>query len=376
ARAERRIAVTNADIAWIKACQAVDAIKPGTSDSQAKVSAAEQAREEARKTLESARDALAKDATSYSPVGTIYPTSSTGRRLALARWVASRDNPLTARVAINHLWMRHFGTPLVPTVFDFGLNGKGPTHPALLDWLAVEFMDRGWSMKAIHRLIVTSRAYRLRSSADGSTENLAKDPENRYLWRMNPRRMEAEVVRDNLLAAAGTLDPTIGGPDIDTKDGLTSRRRSLYFRHAKEKRVLFLRLFDSANATSCYRRTESVVPQQALALANSQVSREQARILASELGKPLGTEPTPTSNASFVTLAFERILGRSPTSDERNACEGYLAEQSRRLADATKLTRFTSGQAATVKPSSAPAQRAREDLVHVLFNHNDFVTIR
>src|SRR5262249_26294132 len=104
-------------------------------------------------------------------------TTSSGRRLALARWIAGRDNPLTARVAINHIWLRHFGAPIVPTVFDFGLNGRPPTHRALLDWLAVTFMEQGWGMKAVHRLIVTSNAYRMQSSASGPDDaNLALDP--------------------------------------------------------------------------------------------------------------------------------------------------------------------------------------------------------
>ncbi|MBL8223469.1 MAG: DUF1553 domain-containing protein, partial [Bryobacterales bacterium] len=101
----------------------------------------------------------------YTTFGPVYPAQSTGRRLALARWIASPDNPLTARVAVNHIWMRHFGEPIVPSVFDFGRNGKPPSHPELLDWLATEFMRSGWSMKAIHRLIVTSNTYRMRSTA-------------------------------------------------------------------------------------------------------------------------------------------------------------------------------------------------------------------
>jgi hypothetical protein len=156
------------------------------------------------------------------------PPTSTGRRLALARWIADRNNPLTARVAVNHVWLRHFGKPLVPTVANFGLGGKPPTHPELLDWLTMHFADDGWSMKKLHRLVVTSHTYRLGSQT--VAESQKKDPENRWLWRMEPRRMEAEVVRDSLLAAAGDLDRTIGGPPLDEKLGQTSHRRSLYFR--------------------------------------------------------------------------------------------------------------------------------------------------
>src|SRR5262249_15159488 len=162
----------------------------------------------------------------YTPLVKLDPATSTGRRLALARWIADRNNPLTARVAVNHVWMRHFGRPLVPTVANFGLNGQTPTHPELLDWLAVEFAEGGWSMKKPHRLIVTSDAYRLSSRSDGPAAKA--DPDNRYLWRANPRRMEGEAVRDSLLAVAGQLDLTMGGPILDEKLGLTSRRRSVY----------------------------------------------------------------------------------------------------------------------------------------------------
>src|SRR5207249_3530795 len=125
-----------------------------------------------------------------------YPDRSTGRRLAFARWLTGRDNPLTARVAVNHVWNRHFGQALVPTVHDFGRNGRPPSHPALLDWLAAEFMDRGWSMKELHRLIVTSNTYRQASTPDAS--NAALDRDNKYLWRYPPHRLEAEAVRDSL----------------------------------------------------------------------------------------------------------------------------------------------------------------------------------
>src|SRR5262249_18036599 len=123
-----------------------------------------------------------------------YPHTSSGRRLALAKWIADRDNPLTARVAMNHLWLRHFGAAIVPSVFDFGRNGQRPTHPALLDWLATEFMLHNWSMKHMHRLMVTSAVYRMDVQSDPT--NASRDPDNCYLWRGNTRRMEAEAVRD------------------------------------------------------------------------------------------------------------------------------------------------------------------------------------
>src|SRR5262249_21542496 len=158
------------------------------------------------------------------------------------------------RVAVNHIWMRHFGRPLVATVANFGLAGQKPTHPELLDWLAVEFMEHGWSMKHLHRLLVTSDAYRLGSQDDAALRSV--DPDNRWYGRMNPRRMEAEVVRDSVLAVAGQLDPALGGPILDEKLGQTSHRRSVYFRFNTEYRVQFLDQFDVASPSECYERRE------------------------------------------------------------------------------------------------------------------------
>src|SRR5262249_31594591 len=143
----------------------------------------------ARQAVQSARAAVARLSRDYTSLTPVYPATSTGRRLALARWMVARENPLAARGIVNHVWMRHSGRPLVESVFDFGLNGKPPSHPELLDWLAVELMDRGWSLKAIHRRIVTSAAYRLQSSGAPGDSNAAIDPRNVYLWRMNPRRL-------------------------------------------------------------------------------------------------------------------------------------------------------------------------------------------
>src|SRR5262249_49348568 len=197
--------------------------------------------------------------------------------------------------------------------------------------------------------------------------NLNRAPANIYYWRMNPRRMEAEAVRDNVLHVAGNLDLTPGGPDLDPETGLKSARRSLYFRHAKEKRVTFLRLFDSPNVLSCYRRTDSVMPQQALALANSSLCLEQARRLAGKLERELAAVTGQGHDAAFVTASFEHVLGRLPTRDERVACEEYLRAGSKQFANLSGLTPFSSGPAAAVPPAADPRQRAREDLVHVLF---------
>jgi hypothetical protein len=276
-----------------------------------------------------------------------FPDTSTGRRLAFARWVTDVSNPLTARVAMNHIWLRHFGRGIVPTPADFGRNGRPPSHPQLLDWLAAELMAQGWSMKAIHRLIVTSSTYRMASTPDEINAKL--DADNVYLWRMNSRRLEAEAVRDNVLHVSGNLDPTMGGPDIDHKLGLTSKRRSLYLRLAVEKEVEFLKIFDGPSVTECYERRPSVMPQQALALANSELAFAQARIVAQQLSNEAGDD------AEFVRHAFTRILARPPKGAELKLCREYLAGRS-------------------IEPTQKG--HAHENFILVLFNHNDFVTVR
>lgn len=300
------------------------------------------------KKVEAAEKALAKaeadeklpPTTSYTPRSqTLYPKTSTGRRLAFARWIADRDNPLTARVAMNHIWLRHFGQAIVPSVFDFGRNGRPPSHPALLNWLAAEFTEHNYSMKHMHRLLVTSNAYRMASTPDEA--NMDRDRDNVYLWRMPPRRLEAEVVRDCVFYVAGKLDQKMGGADIPHAQGLTTPRRSIYFQHAQEKQMEFLKIFDGAPVSECYQRNGNVLPQQALALANSELTRSHARVLAETLAKKTGGD-----QMAFTIAAFESVLSRPPTDVERSECVEYL-----------KL-------------------RPRESLVHVLMNHHEFVTVR
>jgi len=243
---------------------------------------------------------------------------------------------------------------IVPSGFDFGQNGRRPTHPALLDWLAAEFMDRDWSMKAMHRLIVTSNTYRMVSTSDSSDAAIDKD--NIYLWHMPIRRMEAEVVRNCLFWVAGNLDFTQGGPDIDSKKGLSVPRRSIYFRHAAEKRMEFLTIFDGPGVTECYERRESVMPQQALALSNSELAHQQAQRLTQSL-----TAKSRGDAGRFIMAAFEQVLSRPPTPEETAECLAFLKERCKRIDK---------------QPSTDSAERARESLVHVLLNHNDFLTVR
>ncbi len=370
-KAERHANVVKAEENLLRATQELAAAKP---ESETYDKDAVKRLGEARAQLEAAAKALQSE-DAYTPVGKIYPDSTTGRRLALARWIASKQNPLTARVAINDMWLRHFGQALVPTVFNFGMSGKPPSHPELLDWLAVELMDRNWSMKAIHRLIVTSNTYRMQSSTrDANGKNSKIDPENRYLWRMNDARMEAEVVRDSLLSIAGELDTAMGGPEIDSSKGLESHRRSVYFQDTPDMQVTFLKVFDEANPNECFQRNESIVPHQALALANSTLSLQVARTLERQITKQTGA--VAAYDARFIANAFDTVLNRPPTLPERTESLKFLKEQEELFQDPKKLTPVQTGAAGEIKPETDPHLRARENLVHVLVNHTDFVTIR
>jgi hypothetical protein len=322
------------DLALLKAAN------PNLTDSQ---------RAEAHSNVRHELQALEEIRPKYTPISPIYPKTSTGRRTALANWITSRDNPLTARVAVNHIWNWHFGKPLVETTMNFGRSGKAPTHPELLDWLATEFMNNRWHEKPLHKLIVTSRAYRMKSTGD-----VKPDPDNVWLTRFPTNRMEAEVVRDSLLHLADELDPTIGGVEIPQEQAMTSKRRSIYLDHHGETRAQFLDLFDAANPCDAYRRTISVLPQQALALSNSDLSLQLSRTLAKKL--PFGNDE------EFVTAAFEQVLSRPPRPAERTASLAFLEQQRKLFEPELKGT--------------DSAERARGNLVQALFNHTDFVTIR
>ncbi len=389
ANSERAAALAKAELEALRAEQQLDiakaGAKPGDAKAQEAIKAAETKLTTARTTVATAKTNVVKEDTTYTPLGPTYPTTSSGRRLALAKWLTDKDNPLTARVAVNHVWKRHFGTALVPSVANFGLNGKPPTHPALLDWLTVEFMDSGWSLKHLHRLIVTSATYR-RSSGEGrgtrsvpdrspDLSSLASDPDNRFYWRTNVRRMEAEVVRDTLWSLTNGLDRSFRGPELEPSIADTAPRRSLYFRHTPDDQAMMLELFDGPSAAECFERTDSIMPQQALSLVNSHLALTQSRLLARELSRAT-TGTASTSDADFIRLAFERVLSRSPQPDELTKTDAFLQRQAAALADPTKLIRTATGLNSTVPPSADPRLRARENLVHVLLNYHEFVTIR
>ncbi len=366
-KADRQASLLKAEADLLQAQQKLtDALNSKVSNE--KEDRAREARiDAAGEELEAAQAALNSATTSYTPVGTLYPAASSGRRLALARWIASKNNPLTARVAINDIWLRHFGKALVSTVANFGMNGAAPSNPQLLDWLACQFMENNWSMKAMHRLMVTSNTYRMQSwPSDPKDSDLSLDPGNKDYWRMNPQRMEAEVVRDSMLYMAGLLDLSMGGPEIDETKGDESQRRSVYFHQTPDNQMVFLQVFDGANPIECYERAETVAPQQALALANSKLSFTVAGLMAGHLG---GASPPA---AAFVARAFEAVLDRPPSAEELRLSQQYLEREEDRFRDPEKPAWGSGADPA----ASSPVLRARVDLVHALLNHNDFVTIR
>ena len=292
---------------------------------------------------------------------------SSGRRLALAQWITSPANPLTARVMANRIWMHHFGEGLVFTASNFGRMGTRPTHPELLDWLATEFVRQGWSIKAMHRLIMTSESYQMASShADARAQ--AADPENKLLWRYRQRRLEGEVIRDIILDVAGNLNLQAGGPGFfppipdqvresfpkgkwdAMPDGPANWRRSIYAYAKRGLRYPLFEVFDqpSMNVT-CERRTTTTVPTQALTLLNNEFALRQAERFAKRVWK-LGD-----SGESRIRNAYRIALGRSPTQSEMEANRSFLQRQ----------TEYHGGDALA----------ALTDLCDVILNLNEFLYV-
>ncbi len=289
---------------------------------------------------------------------------STGRRAALARWIADPANPLTARVMVSRIWQGHFGAALIPTPSDVGVMGFEPVVPELLDWLAAEFVERGWGRKAIHRLIVTSATYR--QSSRPRPEGLEADPDNSLLWRFPIRRLDAEMLRDGILFAAGTLDEARGGPGVypaidpsvvstgnvprwplDAVDGPATWRRSLYVFQMRSVPVPLLEVFDLPDSTqSCPERSRTTLPTQGLTLLNNPFVIGQARRLAERVAREVGDDP-----GRRVDRAFRLVTGRPPTE-----------------ATAQAARRFLEG------PAGSPEDRLA-DLAHVLLNSNAFLYI-
>ena len=293
--------------------------------------------------------------TEIPPVG----GRTSGRRRALAEWLASPQNPLTARVIVNRIWHHHFGRGIVATLDNFGKMGDPPTHPELLDWLAVEFMNRGWSIKEIHRLIMTSDAYQMASAFNDAVDR-EKDPQNHYLWRYRAQRLDAEIVRDAILAAGGSINLAVGGPPVfpplpkelltsvshgiwkEEADGPGVWRRSVYVYRRRGLVFPIFHVFDLPEQNvSAGARNVSTVPTQALTLLNDPFVLRQAQLFADRVKREGGDDP-----AAEIDLAYRIALTRPPTDTERSVA-----------VDATRKGSLV-------------------DVTHVLMNLNEFVYMR
>jgi hypothetical protein len=265
---------------------------------------------------------------------------TSGRRLALAKWIGSRDNPLTARVLVNRLWQKHFGRGIVSTLENFGKMGEQPTHPELLDWLAVEFMNRGWSIKQVNKVMMTSAAYQMAATGDGGPGAEA-DPENRYLSRFRAQRLDAEIVRDSMLAVGGNLNPAVGGEPIfpyipkdiltgqyrgkweNTPEGPAAWRRGVYVYRRRSLPYPMFDTFDHPDMNVVAgARNVSTVPTQALTLLNNPFVLGQAERLAERVRRE-ASDP-----AAQVDVAYRIVLARPPAAAERDVALQLIAGQS------------------------------------------------
>ncbi|MEW4569764.1 PSD1 and planctomycete cytochrome C domain-containing protein [Tautonia sp. JC769] len=286
---------------------------------------------------------------------------STGRRTALASWLTDPGNPLVPRVMVNRLWQYHFGKGIVATSSDFGRLGEEPSHPELLDWLASTFIDEGWSLKSLHRMMMTSSTYRQASSRDDLESCQAVDSENTLLWRMPPHRLEAEPIRDAMLAVSGELDLDLGGPSVPADQP----RRSIYTKFIRNTKDPVLGAFDIADGyLSTAQRNVTTAPTQSLMMINGAWTLKRAEAFASRLLDA----PDPT-DAARVRRAFRLAYARSPDSDEVAAALAFLrgpgAEDDLVAADLS----CDGG-------SEAPADRAAwVDFCHVLLNANEFLYV-
>ena len=244
---------------------------------------------------------------------------TTGRRTALAEWIASPANPLTARVIVNRVWQFHFGHGLASSTSDFGRLGEKPTHPELLDWLASEFMAGGWKLKPLHKLIMSSAAYRQTARRAPGAVELQKDPENRWLWRFSPRRLDAEQARDAILALTGELDLQMGGPGVET----LQPRRSLYTRKLRNTPDAFLNSLDAPPGFgSVPARESTTTPLQALLFVNGEWPLRRAHAMAQRL-----ISGPPATDDALVSRAWQLATGRAPTAAETGDAVEFLREQ-------------------------------------------------
>jgi hypothetical protein len=341
----------------------------------------------ARGAYDAPGDIVARDTPRSLPP---FPKAQPRSRLGLARWLTDRQNPLTARVVVNRIWRMHFGRGIVPTQEDFGSQGKLPSHPALLDWLAARFMDDGWDTKALHRLIVTSETFKQSSSA--ARESMLRDPDNLLLSRGPKTRLMAEQIRDSALAASGLLNRTIGGPSVKpyqpaglweqsgtgktyTQDqGLKLYRRSLYTFWRRTSPPPAMMTFDAVSREVCTaKRDVTATPLQALVLLNDPQFVEAARALAERLLKRF-----PASEADRTREAFRALIGRHPDETEARILTRLFAEQKDLFAkDLDRATRFLGVGDSDFDENLPRAElAAMTTVVSAIMNLEEFVVVR
>lgn len=292
-------------------------------------------------------------------------SKTSGRRLAFARWLTQPDHPLTARVIVNRIWLQHFGEGIVSTPEDFGTLGSTPSHPQLLDWLARELVDSGWSIKHLHRLIMTSSVYRQKSTIDElvHVNALKVDPDNRLLWRQRIRRVDAEPLRDAMLSAAGLLDQRLfgapipvarrGDGEVTVADGQNDRRRSIYVQVLRGNPLTILQAHDQpVMETNCTRRSRSTVSTQALTLLNSDALVAYAQAFADR-----ALRESPEAPVSFAVLA---ALSHEASMDDLKLFDQFVSDQQRRYVDRGD-------------ESGLARRNAFVDLCHMLLAANEFV---
>ncbi|MBX6311382.1 MAG: DUF1553 domain-containing protein, partial [Isosphaeraceae bacterium] len=293
------------------------------------------------------------------------PFTQGSGRLELARAIASADNPLTARVLVNRVWLHHFGAGLVRTPSDFGLRSEPPSHPELLDWLAARFIAEGWSLKRLHRLILLSNTYQQRS--DLRPDGQHRDPQNLLLWRQNRRRLDFEAMRDALLSVSGQLDRTMGGRPVPITTEPSTPRRTVYGFIDRQNLDGLLRTFDFASPdSSAPMRFVTVVPQQALFLMNSPFVAEQARYFAR---RP--EVATAEGSADRIRALYRLAFGRSPAPRELTLARQFLEA-------ATAAAERPRGDAPAGSQSQGPAPELLsplEALAQVLLQTNEFLYV-
>jgi hypothetical protein len=314
---------------------------------------------------------------------------TTGRRLALARWITGPQNPLTARVLVNRAWLNHFGRGLVNTPADFGATGEAPTHPRLLDWLARDFMAGGWKLKRLHKLIMTSTAYRQSSVRD--ERKAAIDPEDRLYWRMPLKRLDAETLRDRILATSGVLNLKMFGPPVPVKEdavgqivvgvdapapggevpaGHEAFRRSIYVQVRRSQPLAMLHVFDQpVMETNCERRVVSTVATQSLMLMNSDFILAQAGYFAARIRKEAAGDPR-----GQVVTAWQLAFGRAPEASELERALGFLASQTSPAPPPAPAAAAAEGQQPG-KPASETPVDPLVNLCQVLLGTNEFLYV-